>query len=766
MMKRISVLLLLLSIGLGLSGCSRDPNVKKQKYFKSGQSYLAKGDYRNAMIEFSNAIQVDGGFVEAHYQLAETFLKMEQWPRAFQELSRTVELKPDHYPAQIALANLQIAAHTPESLQQASDRVTMLLQQQPNNAEVHSAAANLLAAQQKLPEAIAEMQKAIVLDPNVSNSYMALAVLQMEAQQPDAAEANFKKAIALDPKSVTALLALGGYYQNLKRYSDADQEFRAAIQAAPKDPAPRSAMVRLLLNQGKTAEAEDFLRQTKRDMNDVPVGYRMLGDYYFGKGDLDKATTEFASLHQDHPKDSDVTKTYVELLILKNRLDEAQKLDDEILKINPNDDAGLLLRGQMQMQGGKPNDAVTTLQGALKSNPDNARAHYELGLAYQQLGNLTSAQSEWQQATNMAPNMLDAWHALGAAQLRSGDNNAVEKTADRLIALQPNAADGYNLRAVANINRRAFPAAESDINQAIKLSPQQPNGYIQMGNLRMAQRQFPQAGAAYQQGLDRDPGSVDALGGVMNAYLAQKQPDKALAAVKAQIAKKPDVSGFYDMLGTVLASQRDFAGAEDAFKQAVGLNKNSLDALMKLARVQVARGSVDAAISSCEDGLKNNPQSASLYLMTGELYEAEKKLDNARQMYEKALQIQPEMPMASNNLAYVLLQTGGSVDVALSLAQAARRGMPDSPNAADTLGWVFYQKGSYQTAVDLFKESLRLREKAKQPEDATVYYHLGLAYAKLDQPDLARQQLEHALQVNPQSSDAEDIRKQLAQLKS
>jgi tetratricopeptide (TPR) repeat protein len=642
----------------------------------------------------------------------------------------------------------------------------MLLGKQPNNPQVHVAAANLLSAQQKMPEAIAEMQKAVALDPNAANSYLGLAVLQMQDQQVEAAEANFKKAAALDPKSVTALLALGGYYQNLHRDSDAEQQFRAAIQAEPKNPAPRSAMARLLLMQGKSNEAEEFLKQTKHDLADVPVGYRMLGDYYVASRDVDKATAEFASLHQDHPKDSDVTRAYIQLLILKNRLDEARKLNDEILAANPNDDAGLMLRGQIQMQDGHANDAITTLQSALKSNPDNAQAHYELGMAYQSLGNMTAAEGEWEKATTAAPNMLEAWRALAGAELRRGDNNAVERTATRLIELQPRAVDGYNLRAVANINRRQFPAAEADINKAIQIAPQQPGGYIQLGNLRMTQRQFAEATRAYQQALDRDPGSVDGLGGVMNSYLAQKQTDKALAAAQAQIARAPSVSGFYDLLGTVLASQRNLEGAEEAFRKAVELNKNSLDAAMKLARVQAARGSTDAAISTCQEGLRNNPQAPSLYLLTGELYEKKKDWQNARQMYEKTLQLQPGQPMASNNLAYVLLQTGGSLDVALSLAQAARRGMPDSPNAADTLGWVFYQKGSYQTAIDLFKEALRLGDKARMPEDASVHYHLGLAYAKSDQKDLARQQLERALQVDPGSNDADEIRKQLARLQS
>jgi len=104
--------------------------------------------------------------------------------------------------------------------------------------------------------------------------------------------------------------------------------------------------------------------------------------------------------------------------------------------------------------------------------------------------------------------------------------------------------------------------------------------------------------------------------------------------------------------------------------------------------------------------------------------------------------------------------------MALSLARTARRGMPDSPSAADTLGWVFYQKGAYQSAVDLFEEALKLGERNKTPDDADVHYHLGLAYEKTGKNDLARQQLERVLKINPNYSEAGEIKKQLAQLKS
>ena len=113
-----------------------------------------------------------------------------------------------------------------------------------------------------------------------------------------------------------------------------------------------------------------------------------------------------------------------------------------------------------------------------------------------------------------------------------------------------------------------------------------------------------------------------------------------------------------------------------------------------------------------------------------------------------------------------MLQTGGNLDVALSLAQTARRGLPDSPVVADTLGWIHYQKGAYQSAIGLLQEALKLQEKSKAPDNPDIHYHLGMAYAKSGQAALARQQFERVVKISPNSNEAMDAKKQLAQLKS
>ena len=182
------------------------------------------------------------------------------------------------------------------------------------------------------------------------------------------------------------------------RFPDAEQQYRRAIDSAPTDPEPRGSLARLYLAENKFNQAEELLKQAKKDFPDNSTGYRMLGDFYFANNRLDQATTEYASLYQDHPKDLTVKKYYVQLLILKDRIDEAAKLNEEVLKVAADDADALICKGQIEIHRGKASAAINTLQGVLKNEPANAVAHYQLGLAFDLAGNLSHAEAEWRES--------------------------------------------------------------------------------------------------------------------------------------------------------------------------------------------------------------------------------------------------------------------------------------------------------------------------------------------------------------------------------
>jgi tetratricopeptide (TPR) repeat protein len=301
---------------------------------------------------------------------------------------------------------------------------------------------------------------------------------------------------------------------------------------------------------------------------------------------------------------------------------------------------------------------------------------------------------------------------------------------------------------------------EADLKRAVAAAPQNPAGYSRLGDLRLSQKKYDEAEQFYGEALKRNAGDVEAMSGLVNISLQKKDPAKALRILQDQIAKSPSSSAFYVLLGEVELRNQDSAKAEAALQKAIELDQNNMTAFLMLASVEVSRGSVDQAIDAYHRAIQTNPRDVRSYVALGSLLETRQQWQDAEDLYQKALAIQPDYALAANNLSYLMLEHGGDLSVAVSLAQTARKGMPDSPNSADTLGWAYYKQGVYGSAIDLFQEAIK---GSGQNPNPTYHYHLGMAYEKANNFDMAKKQLEYTLQISPNYSQADEIRKVLAE---
>src|SRR5688572_8295474 len=61
---------------LSAIACGKDPEIAKAEYLRSGDSYFTQQKYKEAALEYRNAIQQDPRFGEARLKLAETYVKL------------------------------------------------------------------------------------------------------------------------------------------------------------------------------------------------------------------------------------------------------------------------------------------------------------------------------------------------------------------------------------------------------------------------------------------------------------------------------------------------------------------------------------------------------------------------------------------------------------------------------------------------------------------------------------------------------------------
>ncbi|MGB5325882.1 MAG: sulfotransferase [Pseudomonadales bacterium] len=123
-------------------------------------------------------------------------------------------------------------------------------------------------------------------------------------------------------------------------------------------------------------------------------------------------------------------------------------------------------------------------------------------------------------------------------------------------------------------------------------------------------------------------------------------------------------------------------------------------------------------------------------------------LAQAKDLYEKILQAEPQQPIALHLLG-VLAHQKGRQDIALKLITKAIEIKPDYDEAHNNLGTVLKSLGRLQDAVTHYQLSIKLK-----PEAADPYYNVATAYEKLDLEDEAIAYYLRSIELNPRFAAA------------
>jgi tetratricopeptide (TPR) repeat protein len=755
---RISAILVASLALVSAVGCHRDPNVRKQKYLESGKRYEASGKYKEAAIQFSNALKIDKGFAPAYYELAKTELQMGSVMPAYQALMRTVDLDPSNVAARITLGNMLLAGR---ATARAEDQAKAVLAINPNNADAYALLAGVAQKKSDNAEARKDMQRAIALDPNRSAFHSGMALL--EAGTPDDegnAEQELQKAASLDPKSATPHLLLAALFEKKNDMQGAEQQFLQAIAIAPKNLQARVSLAGLYLHVGDKAKAEQTLLQAVQNDTANEAASQVLLEFYGKTGQLDRAETVFADLSSKNPKSFAIKITYARILFDKKDYAKSKTVADQLAKTDAGNPQVQTLNALLLLNTGKIDDALALLKKAVKDNPNSAEMQLLLGRVAAIKGDLATAETSYRQASTLSPGNLQAETGLADIAIRRNDVPMLSEVADKTIQAHPDYSQAYLWRGTAEGTRKEYDKAEADFQAVLKTNPDNPVVYIELAQLRLVQGHIPDGIAMLEKALEKDPNSSRALGMLASYMLAAKQPPaKVIARVQAQIAKQPQNGDFYAELAYLQLKTNDFKGALDNSHKAMQMNPASPLAAQTYTQAEVNLGDLDSALSTWQNWTNSHPGDAHAIQVLGSLEAAKGDDEKAMDTFKKALQLDPNNGVAANDLAYLMVENGENVDVALTLAQTARRVLPDNADTADTLAWVYYYKENYTAARDLLESSVKT-----YPDSAPIHLHLGLTYSKLNDKTDAIAQLKKAASLAPNGKVGKDAAAELAKL--
>jgi tetratricopeptide (TPR) repeat protein len=734
---------------LVLAGC-RSAN----SYLEKGNAAYARGQFADASLNYRKAIQKNADFGEAYYRAGLSEMKQNKAAEALQDLEQAIRLMPDNRDAEKDLTNLLLGAYIgdPQRPKFLYDLLVKFsrewLAKDPNSMPGLRIRGYLDMLDQRPEEAVGKFQRAHQLYPRDEKIVDGLMDAQFRANQPAEAEQVGLAFLATDPTSADVYDALFRMYVAAHRLPDAERILSRKVNANPKENSCILQLAGFYAGTHRKQELDQTLEKFLSNPGNDPRIHLEAGDFYAAIGDLPKALQQYRSGSDANHTDKLVYQNRIaRILLLQKNRQEGLKVLDQTIAEYPDDPEARALRAALlvgEPGAGKPGQGIQELRTLLEKTPNDLFLKFLLARGLAESQNLAEARTRLHEIVKQRPQFLDAHILLADIAFKQGDMLETVQQAESALEVDPENLRARMLRGRALLQQGNLEQAGSVFGSISRQVPESVDVQLQLAYVSLNKRNYAEAEAAFDKILEKHPAEWRALAGLVDTDLAQNRHEKAFSRLEAELARSHGAPGVRYLLATTALQNGRYDVAIENFRALSNQMPNSIDAQMKLADVFRLKGDVHNAIVTLQKAAVLQPKDPRPASLLPFLLEMENRAQDAKQVVRRALAQRPDDANAMNNLAYLLAQTGDSLDEALKLAHKAVSKAPNNPAYLDTLGYVYLKRDQNDDALEIFNNLIR-----KYPDDPACAYHTGMAWYQKGDRARAKMLLSHAMELRP-----------------
>ena len=341
------------------------------------------------------------------------------------------------------------------------------------------------------------------------------------------------------------------------------------------------------------------------------------------------------------------------------------------------------------------NKAIEEYRAAIDADPTSAYLTSGLAELYAKTGRIRDAVVEAQDIIKRNPNNLEARRLLGRIYLRSlGDMQA-----------------GSGSESVLKL-------AIEQYEQIVRLQPDSMDDHLLLGRLYRLNNDLQKAESEFKMAVKLQPDSEEAV--TTLAYLYNELGDTARAAQVLSSVPNPGRSAkLYSALGYTYEQQKQYKGAIEAYRHAIEMDRDNLDAIRGLAQNLLNDGQADAALEQYKVIADANPEDAQTYVRIAEIYRKQGKYDLALEHLKKAESMVQDSVEVPYNIA-AIYQAQGRYDEAVPIMRdllkksekaEGKYSTGERSNRAvflERLGAIYRDQGNIKAANETFREIIAL----------------------------------------------------------
>ncbi|MFY9803364.1 MAG: tetratricopeptide repeat protein [Candidatus Acidiferrales bacterium] len=625
----------------------------------------------------------------------------------------------------------------PDLATQSIDSYKKALELSPGSPVIMERLAEIYAKSQHIRDAVEQAQAALKIDPDNVDAHRLLARIYVrtlgdlsagDVQKENLAKAieQFQAILKIQPDDAYSELWLARLYRFENQHGEAEKVLRDLLQRDPGNGPALEQLSQLLMDEGRSQEAEKLLADAAND-SASPEVYDLLGDAYSQSKEYAKAEEAYRKAVEEDPDDPGHLHGLAQALMAQDKYAEALEEFKRLAEVEPGTAENYLRMAQLYRRLGKFDQAESSLLRAKQLAPGSLEVLYNEALLYEDQGRY---------------------------------DDAVKVLSDAIAGMRSQSASGSRNPEASGSDNSA--SAEASPNALAILYEQLGHAYREQENYTAAIRTYEEMAKLGPEAQKR----AEML--LIDTYRESRDLDRAIAETKKQLDASPKDASLTVTLATLYGEKSDTDAATKLLDGLLRGNDSDQEIYLNLAQVQ-ERGKkyaeAEQSAQKAEQMAHADDDKETAWFLLGAIYERQKKFDQAEQEFRKVLDVNPNNASVLNYYGYMLADRGVRLDEATSMIQRAVTQEPSNGAYLDSLGWAYYKQNKLTEA----EESLR-KAVERQGHDPTILGHLGDVYAKLGQPERAASYWERALaewqKAAPADYEPDKVNELDAQLKN
>ena len=399
-------------------------------------------------------------------------------------------------------------------------------------------------------------------------------------------------------------------------------------------------------------------------------------------------------------------------------------------------------------------DADKVMRWLAKPYKDSAYAQYATAVMAMQAGDTEYAEERALRAIELDPDWVKAKLLYARTMLIAGkQDEAIDYTA-RLIGDDPDPDPDARMElALMMMTAGRDDDALSQINQILLEQPSRADALRMMAIINFRLENLDAAWADFQDLLASGRFTMDALYYLARIADVREEHERALR-LYSQVKSGPNAVLSQRRASALTAYEMD--DPQKALQQLEEFGNNSpshaIDMVLARAQLLASLERYDEALDYYDRYVQYRTDDESALLGRAELLLRMERLDDAIEQYRVAAKRWPDSAMSLNALGYTLADRTDKYREAEKLIRKALQYDPDSPAIIDSLGWVLFKQGEYESAL------VELQRAYERLDDHEVAAHIVEVLVALDRRDEALEVLVDAESRHTDSELLQDVR--------